>query len=77
MRIWALAISMLLSVAGVAQAKPSWSHGANDAARAQGFVFRVDDLDNIPDLHGNPQPAEAQAACQAFGSKPCAADIVP
>lgn len=58
MRIWVLAISLLLRVVGAGQATPPWSHGANDPARAQGFMFRVDDIDNIPDLHGNPQDAE-------------------
>ena len=49
----------LLCVAGLgipcaAQASPPWSHGRNDPATQQGFVFQVDNVDNVPDLHGNP-----------------------
>ncbi len=40
-----------------AQAGPPWSKGANDPATAKGFVFHVEDVDNVPDLHGNPQDA--------------------
>ena len=36
-----------------AQQSPPWSKGANDPA-AQGYVFHVPDIDNVPDLHGNP-----------------------
>ena len=35
------------------QVYPPWSNGANDPA-AQGYVFHVPDVDNVPDLHGNP-----------------------
>lgn len=38
------------------QTMPPWSKGANDPA-AQGYVFRVPDVDNVPDLHGNPANA--------------------
>ena len=40
-----------------AQTLPPWSKGANDPA-AQGYVFRVPDIDNVPDLHGNPGGAQ-------------------
>ncbi len=39
-----------------AQAMPPWSKGANDPAQ-QGYVFRIPDIDNVPDLHGNPADA--------------------
>lgn len=37
-----------------AQTSPPWSSGANDPSQPQGYVFRVPDVDNVPDLHGNP-----------------------
>jgi ABC-type molybdate transport system substrate-binding protein len=36
------------------QMTPPWSGGRNDPASSQGFVFRVPDIDNVPDLHGDP-----------------------
>jgi ABC-type molybdate transport system substrate-binding protein len=48
---------MLLVIASaasaVAQQAPPWSRGANDPA-SQGYAFQVPDIDNVPDLHGNP-----------------------
>jgi ABC-type molybdate transport system substrate-binding protein len=41
-----------------AQTMPPWSKGANDPAAAQGYAFRVADIDNVPDLHGNPADAQ-------------------
>ncbi len=38
------------------QTMPPWSKDANDPA-PQGYVFRVPDVDNVPDLHGNPAHA--------------------
>lgn len=40
-----------------AQAVPPWSGQANNPARDRGFVFHVPDVDNVPDLHGNPSNA--------------------
>jgi ABC-type molybdate transport system substrate-binding protein len=37
---------------------PPWSKGANDPATDCGYVFHVDDMDNMPDLHGNPADAQ-------------------
>lgn len=37
-----------------AQASPPWSQEANDPASQKGYIFRVADVDNVPDLHGNP-----------------------
>jgi ABC-type molybdate transport system substrate-binding protein len=39
------------------QSMPPWNKGMNDPA-AQGYVFRVPDVDNVPDLHGNPADAK-------------------
>ncbi len=36
------------------QSSPPWSREANDPAAGQGFVFHVADVDNVPDIHGNP-----------------------
>jgi ABC-type molybdate transport system substrate-binding protein len=36
------------------QAAPPWSHGANDPAPEKGVEFHVADIDNVPDLHGDP-----------------------
>lgn len=55
---WLICATALSLAAGLhAQTGPPWSHGANDPAAAQGFVFRVEDIDNVPDLHGDPQEA--------------------
>jgi accessory colonization factor AcfC len=40
------------------QSDPPWSGGANDPAGEKGLVFHVGDIDNVPDLHGNPQDAK-------------------
>lgn len=40
-----------------AQPAPPWSRGANDPAAAKGFEFPVADIDNVPDLHGDPASA--------------------
>jgi ABC-type molybdate transport system substrate-binding protein len=37
---------------------PPWSKGANDPATEKGVVFSVADVDNVPDLHGNPAGAK-------------------
>ncbi len=37
---------------------PPWSAGANDPASSKGEEFHVPDVDNIPDLHGNPVGAK-------------------
>lgn len=39
------------------QSMPPWSKGENDPAVDQGYTFRVADIDNVPDLHGNPADA--------------------
>jgi ABC-type molybdate transport system substrate-binding protein len=42
----------------LSQSTPPWSEGKNDPAADQGFVFQVPDVDNVPDLHGNPEDAK-------------------
>jgi molybdate transport system substrate-binding protein len=41
-----------------AKTMPPWSRGANDPASSKGYEFHVPDVDNIPDLHGNPADAK-------------------
>lgn len=36
------------------QAAPPWSKGRNAPAAQGGYAFHVPDVDNVPDLHGNP-----------------------
>lgn len=37
---------------------PPWSKGTNAPAAENSYVFRVPDVDNVPDLHGNPCDAK-------------------
>ena len=37
---------------------PPWSNGANNPAAGKGYEFHVPDIDNVPDLHGNPADAK-------------------
>lgn len=39
------------------QPTPPWSRGANNPAPSKGYTFQVPDVDNLPDLHGNPADA--------------------
>ena len=54
-------IALLLLCSGAlgcfAQTMPPWSKGANNPAAQTGYVFHVADIDNVPDLHGNPADA--------------------
>lgn len=36
------------------QVYPPWSHGENNPAAVKGLEFTVPEVDNLPDLHGNP-----------------------
>lgn len=47
----------LLPLNCLSQTAPPWSRGLNDPAGDKGYIFHVDDIDNVPDLHGNPQDA--------------------
>lgn len=51
-------VALSLASAALAQAAPPWSAGHNDPASAKGYVFPVDSIDNMPDLHGNPADAK-------------------
>lgn len=53
-----LALVVGLGIAVPAQLAPPWSQGRNNPAADKGYVFQVDDVDNVPDLHGNPVGAE-------------------
>jgi ABC-type molybdate transport system substrate-binding protein len=59
---WSICGCSLMLVLGIsAQAKaqqfPPWSGGENNPAPQKGYVFQVEGVDNVPDLHGNPQDA--------------------
>lgn len=41
-----------------AQAGPPWGKGMNDPAASGSYVLHVPDIDNVPDLHGNPCDAK-------------------
>lgn len=49
---------MFSAIVVFAQATPPWSKGANDPATEKGYAFHVSDIDNIPDIHGNPCEAK-------------------
>ena len=55
-KLIAVAIA-LVPVNSVGQTIPPWSKGLNDPAADKGYVFHVEDIDNVPDLHGDPQDA--------------------
>ena len=58
--IMALTSALLSCAASLppAGAFPPWSQGRNNPAPDQGYVFQVPDIDNVPDLHGNPSDAK-------------------
>ena len=66
MRIWRTPtagwILLLALAAGTAvleaQQTPPWSQGKNNPATDKGYIFQVEDVDNVPDLHGNPVEAQ-------------------
>lgn len=52
-----IAATPLASAAAPAESKsvyPPWSHGANNPVSEKGLEFTVPEVDNLPDLHGNP-----------------------
>lgn len=53
---WSLLLALCAAVAA-AQQSPPWSQGRSNPAADQGYVFQVEDVDNVPDLHGNPADA--------------------
>jgi hypothetical protein len=54
----ALLLVPVLGIPEQVQKTPPWSQGANDPATNKGYEFQVPDIDNVPDLHGNPSNAE-------------------
>src|SRR5246500_653095 len=56
-----VSLTVLLVVAGAtaasSQTVPPWSKGANNPAAQKGYEFHVADVDNVPDIHGNPASA--------------------
>lgn len=62
MTIFSKFVPVLLALASTSlafsQVAPPWSKGANDPAGQKGYVFHVSDVDNVPDLHGNPRDAK-------------------
>jgi molybdate transport system substrate-binding protein len=50
-------LALVFAVAAEAQQSPPWSRGANNPAARKDYVFHVPDIDNVPDLHGNPTDA--------------------
>lgn len=61
MKLLQKSLCMLFAIAGTtvaySQAVPPWSKGANDPAAQKGYEFHVADIDNVPDIHGNPADA--------------------
>jgi ABC-type molybdate transport system substrate-binding protein len=53
----ASAISFVFAISIFSQSTPPWSKGKNNPAGDKGMVFQVPDVDNMPDLHGNPEGA--------------------
>src|ERR1700683_1902561 len=54
----AAAMSVAIPIPLFAQSFPPWSKGKNNPATDKGYVFQVPDIDNVPDLHGNPEDAK-------------------
>jgi hypothetical protein len=53
-----LLLALASTALAVPQSTPPWSKGANDSSGKKGYDFRVPDVDNVPDLHGNPSDAK-------------------
>ncbi len=62
MKTLILLLSMICALGSAgrtfAQSSPPWSEQKNDPAPDKGYVFHVPDVDNVPDLHGNPCDAK-------------------
>jgi molybdate transport system substrate-binding protein len=54
---FAVVLAMAVPLACSAQRMPSWSKGANAPAQEKGQRLKAEDVDNVPDLHGNPELA--------------------
>lgn len=56
--VLAAVISAATASSLFSQSIPPWRKGKNDPAADKGYVFQVPDVDNVPDLHGNPGDAK-------------------
>jgi hypothetical protein len=54
----AIALAPAIASSLYSQSSPPWSKGENNPAADKGYVFQVPDIDNVPDLHGNPEGAK-------------------
>ena len=54
----AAALTIAINTCLYSQSSPPWSKGKNNPAEDKGYVFEVPDVDNVPDLHGNPDDAK-------------------
>jgi ABC-type molybdate transport system substrate-binding protein len=52
-----LALAAVATLSAQPVVFPPWSRGANNPALNKGYEFQVADIDNVPDLHGNPSQA--------------------
>ncbi|MHB1020796.1 MAG: substrate-binding domain-containing protein [Acidobacteriaceae bacterium] len=57
-RVSAAVVLLAATTLSFAQKTPPWSKGDNNPAAEKGYVFHVPDVDNVPDLHGNPVNAK-------------------
>jgi hypothetical protein len=53
-----LLLALASTALDISQSTPPWSKGENDPAGQQGYAFLVPDVDNVPDLQGNPSDAK-------------------
>ncbi len=57
--IFIIAVMLVaIAISLFSQSTPPWSKGRNNPAADKGYVFQVPDVDNVPDLHGNPEGAK-------------------
>jgi ABC-type molybdate transport system substrate-binding protein len=54
----ALALMPAIAISLFSQATPPWSKGEGNPAADKGYEFQVPDIDNVADLHGNPEGAK-------------------
>ncbi len=55
--LFAIALSSAIASPLYSQSSPPWSKGENNPAADKGYEFQIPDIDNVPDLHGNPDGA--------------------
>ncbi|HZQ42371.1 MAG TPA: substrate-binding domain-containing protein [Acidobacteriaceae bacterium] len=54
---YAAILALGLPIASLAQSMPPWSNGMNNPAPEKDQILGAADVDNVPDLHGNPEGA--------------------